>query len=358
MLGILQVAAIALALIAQANPTAALAERAGWDALATGQARVAADAFRQAIDADPKNATAWLGAGMAAALERRDTDARAALERALEIDGRLTRARMLLGQVLYRSGDLNGAIREYETIIAAGHDEPAVQATLDRWRREAELHDRMQQSVDAHFTVAFNGADDADLAAAALASLDRAYWRIGQLLETFPVNAIPVVLYTAEQFHDITRSPSWAAGAFDGSIRIPVRGALEQTAELDRVLAHEFTHALIRTLATRGVPAWLNEGLATALESADLAWADKRVGEAGALPLAVLQNGFGRFTGGQAQLAYATSAVAARRLLQDAGGAGVANLLRDLGRGADFRQAFLHRIQRTFDDFQRELSVY
>ena len=70
------------------------------------------------------------------------------------------------------------------------------------------------------------------------------------------------------------------------------------------------------------------------------------------MPLRCLQSGFGRFTGAQAQLAYATSALAARRLLEEAGGFAVANLLRDLGEGIDFNTAFLHRIQRPFAEFQ------
>jgi hypothetical protein len=104
------------------------------------------------------------------------------------------------------------------------------------------------------------------------------------------------------------------------------------------------------------VPTWLNEGLATALESDDLGWAEKVVQQVGApAPLRALQSGFGRFTGAQAQLAYATSALTARRLLQEAGGFAIANLLRDLGEGVDFDTAFLHRIQRSFADFQATL---
>jgi hypothetical protein len=131
-----------------------------------------------------------------------------------------------------------------------------------------------------------------------------------------------------------------------------VRGALESPAELDRVLAHEFTHALIRTLAARGVPAWLNEGLAAALEAPgrEVALASGR-----GAPLAALVSGFGRFSGADAQIAYATSAAAARRLLDDAGGFAIANLLRDLGRGEPFEAAFQHRIQRSFADFQAAL---
>ncbi len=70
--------------------------------------------------------------------------------------------------------------------------------------------------------------------------------------------------------------------------------------ELDRVLTHEFTHALVRTLAARGVPTWLNEGLATALEADDLAWADERVhGAPVQVPLRALQSGFADLDGAQ-----------------------------------------------------------
>jgi hypothetical protein len=211
----------------------------------------------------------------------------------------------------------------------------------------------MSHAIGTHFTVSFEGPAEAALAAQALESLDRAYWRVGQLLGVYPTDPIPVVLYTSEQFRDVTRSPSWAAGAYDGTIRVPMRGALDKSAELDRVLAHEFTHALVRTLASRTVPTWLNEGLATALESGDLDWARQQIGKAGhATPLDALRTGFGRFTGEQAELAYATSAVTVRRMLDEAGGFALANLLRDLGAGIDFDAAFLHRMQQSFEDFQ------
>ena len=344
---------LAVVLSAQVDPRTALLERAGWDAVAAGQAHAAAEAFREALAADPKNARLYLGAGMAAALERRDPDARDAFERSLALDPKLVLARAPLGQILYRMGDLGAAIRTYEKLLNDMPEDRDVQATLERWRRELDLHDRMRQAVGSHFTVSFEGPAEAALAAQALESLDAAYWRIGQLLGAYPSDPIPVVLYTTEQFHDITRSPSWAAGAYDGIIRVPMRGAIENVKELDRVLAHEYTHALVRTLAARGVPAWLNEGLATALESDDFEWAQKAVQRAGGgVNLRQLQSGFGRFAGAEAQLAYATSALAVRRLLDEAGGFALANLLRDLGSGVEFESAFAHRTQHSFADFK------
>jgi len=342
----------ASAAAAQIDPRTALVERAGWDALAAGRAHAAATAFRDALTADPKNARLHLGAGLAATLERRDTDARDEFETALALDPKLLRARAQLGLTLYRLGDVAGAVRTFEILTAEAPDDREAQATLARWRREVELHDRMQQEIGPHFTVSFEGPAEQALATEALASLDRAYWRIGQLLGTYPDQPIAVVLYSAEQFRDITRSPSWAAGAYDGTIRVPMRGALEKEKELDRVLAHEFTHAVVRGLAPHGVPTWLNEGLASALESDDLEWAETIAARSKPVPLQALASGFGRFTGAQAQLAYATSALTVSRLLAEAGGPAIVNLLRDLGEGQEFDAAFLHRMQRSFADFQ------
>ena len=338
---------------AQNSPRAGMLEQEGWTAIKAGRAQSAADAFKAAIALDPKNARLHLGAGIAAYLQRRDTDAKAALEQAIELDPKLTDARAQLAKVLRRQQDFQGAINLYETIVAERPGDAGVRDTLDRWKRELELHERMRLAVGDHFTVSFEGREDADMAAKALESLDRAFWRITDVFGAFPSKSIPVVLYSGEQFRDITRSPSWAAAAYDGTIRVPMRGALDKGHELDRVLAHEFAHALIRTLSTRNIPTWLNEGLAAVLESDDLGWAQTRLGKTSSVPaLGELSGSFARLNGSDAQVAYAASAVAARRLLDEAGGVAVANLLRDLGDGVDFETAFLHRINRSFAEFQ------
>jgi hypothetical protein len=235
-------------------------------------------------------------------------------------------------------------------------DDTAVRDTLERWKRERELHDRMLTTVGNFFTVQFEGAEDASMAAQALDSLNKAYWRITDVFGIIPQASIPVVLYSEAQFEDITRSPKWAAAAFDGVIRVPMAGAGEKGEDLDRVLAHEFTHALIRSIATRGLPTWLNEGLATVLEQDGIEWAAKATDNFKRLPLlATLSSPFGKLSGADAQVAYAASTLAAKRLLDEAGGPAIANLLRDLGAGVPFEQAFLHRVQKTLADFEGSL---
>ena len=334
------------------DPRIALMERAGYEALTKGQNKTAADIFRSALASDPNNPQLHVGAATAAYADRRDDDAKAALDRALSLAPKLSSARLLMGLVLHRKGDVLGAIRVYESLAHEPGADATTQTTLDRWQREFDLQQRMQQTFGEQFVVSFEGPAEETLAAKVVASLTRAVDRIGGILNTYPTRTIPVVLYTTEQFTDITRAPAWAAAAYDGTIRVPMRGALDDEAELDRVLAHEFTHALIHTIAASAIPTWLNEGIAAALESTDLEWARRTVTQATPVPLSALTRSFGRFTGGQARLAYATSALAVQRMLDEAGGIAVSNLIRDLGDGVDFDTAFARRIQRTFDQFQ------
>jgi len=234
---------------------------------------------------------------------------------------------------------------------------PPNEQSPTRVERAPETPGHVRQQRTGHFNVSFEGAEQLSLSFSVLEALEAAYWRIGGTLGR-PSAPIPVVLYTSAQFHDITRSPSWAAGAFDGIIRIPIRGALDDRRELERVLSHEYTHALIRQLCPRPVPVWLNEGLAGALESDNLEWARERVRRAGkAMPLNTLERPFRSLTQEQAALAYASSALAADRLLNDAGGVAIVNLLRDVGQGLEFGPAFASRIRRTVGEFQDELNT-
>jgi tetratricopeptide (TPR) repeat protein len=354
----MKLAALLLILAVEQNsPRVAMLEQAGWQALDANRLPLATSIFKEAISLDPKNAALRFGAGVAAFLQRHDEEAKQHLEQALVLDPKLARARVPLAQVARRQGDFNEAIRLLEIAVAELAGEAGLRDTLDRWLRERELHERMRLTVGDFFTVSFEGPEDAQLAAQALESLTRAYWRISDVFNAFPQKSVPVVLYTREQFRDVTRSPQWAAAAFDGIIRVPMRGAGEKGEDLDRVLAHEFAHALIRSLATRSLPTWLNEGLASVLESDDLGWATAVVDKVGKMPpLRRLAAPFSKLSGGDAVYAYAASAVAARRLLDEAGGPAVANLLRDLGDGVDFEEAFLRRIQKTLGEFEASLN--
>lgn len=207
--------------------------RAGWSAIREGRADDAARHFAAALDAEPRDPSLHLGAGVAAHLLGRPAAAQHALERALELAPGYTAAALLLGEVLYRAN-----------------------------------------------------------------------------------------------------------------------GALERPEELERVLSHELTHALVRAIAPRHVPTWLNEGLAVLFEPEGRHRAERELaGAADRLSADVLSGSFAGLSSGRARLAYAQSAVAVHKLIELAGASQVVALLEDLTRGEPLQAAFERRVLMPFEAF-------
>ena len=189
-----------------------------------------------------------------------------------------------LGDLHYRAGRLQEAIAIYETAQLRSPGASELQEQLARWRQEHELQSRFLEVRTEHFTAIFEAPTDEPLARAALDRLEAAYWRVGNTLGVYPPQPITVVLYTREQFGDITKLAAWSAAAYDGRIRVPLSGALEQPDELDRVLSHEFVHAVVAMLGRPHRPAWVNEGLATVLEPAGPKDAEAALASGAAVP--------------------------------------------------------------------------
>jgi hypothetical protein len=333
--------AVTLAAAPAAQSVPQGASRVGWEAIQRGDAEKAASAFREAIAADPRDPVALAGAGVAAHLLGRDDQAIGSLKRALEIEPAYAYAAYLLGQLAYAHGDLDLAIKSYERVVKVAPASPGVFQQLEAWKKEAALHDGFVSRPGVRFNVLFEGPAQQPVADRVLASLEAAYARVGKALNAYPPETITAILYTKEQFRDVTKSPSWAAAVYDGRIRIPVLGALRVPGELDRVVTHEYVHALIQAVAPRGVPMWLNEGLATHFEPVDHAWVPRRLRAAPAIiPLARLDQNFGQFDGEEAGLAYAESMVAARLLIERLG-ANFPLFLEYVGNGTSLEQSLL-----------------
>jgi tetratricopeptide (TPR) repeat protein len=356
-------------LIAAAMPPAAAAQsitrdaaalvKAGSTALDAGRFGEALEAFTEASSILPRDATVRLGAGIAAFMLGRDEDARNLLEAALALNTRLVEASEWLGELHYRAGRLKDAIATYEAALQRSPGVKSLQSRVDEWRKESRLEERFYESRGAHFSVLFEGPSDELLARRVVERLEEAYWRIGQILTAYPPKTITVVLYTQEQFRDLTRMPAWSSGAYDGRIHVPMRGALDRTEELDRVLGHEFVHAVVVMLGGRNVPVWLNEGLATLLEPGGREDAEAELARASARP--PLRQLHGSFTGlpaDKARVAYALSTLAVRRMIELRSASAVVTLLRHLGRGGAFASGFHQHIGMLYDDFQTMIARY
>ena len=337
--------------VALANEGAkALNERRFGDAL---------DAFTAASALLPRDASLCLGAGMSAFMLGRSADAQEWLEKALKLNPRSRAASQWLGEVHYRAGRLGDAINVYEAALKHAPGATELETKLTQWRREAERHNASYEARGAHFSVRFEGPGDELLARRVVELLEQQYWRIGQTLTAYPPNPITVVLYTEQQFRDITQAASWVAGRYDGRIHIPMRGALERTEELNRILGHEFVHAVVHSLGGEDVPAWLNEGLAKHLERDGHEESERVLAATSGRPrpgLLQLHKGFGTLSASEAAVAYALSAHAVHRMMTIRSPSAVVTLLQDLSRGTVFANAFQQNIGMRYEDFQAMIA--
>ena len=325
---------------AGAQPPADPAIAAAWEALKQGDAETADTRFTQALQRNPKDPALLFGAGAAAHLLGHEREAAERLRRALDLNPKLTEASAVLGEVEYLEGDLEAAIRTYETALkTATGEQPVLHERLEKWRKETAVNTGLTDRREARFSVVFDGQSESMLAEHAVAVLERAYSRISERLGAYPSNRILVTLYSEQQFRDVTRMPAWANGAFDGKIRVPIHGWSRDVEQFDRVLVHELTHAMVFQLAPHGVPIWLQEGLAGYFEARDPEAAQRRVQSMKTvLPFSTLRESFNRLDATSAAIAYEESLVAADVLMRMLGPR-MGVLLQSLGRGQSFEDS-------------------
>jgi tetratricopeptide (TPR) repeat protein len=332
----------------------------GWAALERGDGSRAAAIFRDALDRAPYNPILHYGSAQASLALGRTDAAISSLKRAVQHDPKFVQALVLLAQVAYGAADLDLAVRSLGRAAALLPRDGEIAALLARWKKESDLHQGFQSQATGRFSILFEGQTQRAIGDRVSAVLERAYWTIGRQLDIYPATTLEVILYSNRQFMDITRAPAWAAGGFDGRIRLPVSGAAKTPQELDRIVVHEYVHSVVHTAAATGVPAWIHEGLASYLEPGDKSWVARTLKGAGdRIPLEDLADGFTGLDSETASLAYAESHVAAALLvekLQPYVGA----FLQLLGNGHTVDQALSrHGVQpeRFYAEWRRRVGI-
>jgi tetratricopeptide (TPR) repeat protein len=303
----------------QAQSTVVELNDTGWKLLERGEGARAARVFAEALSLKPNDPVLLFGAGSAAYADRRPQEASPHLRRALELNPMLIGASRLLGEIAYADGDVAQAIAIYEKALKHAPEDPHLAKRLAAWRTDADVHRGFDERQLGRFKVMFQGRADAPLARQATEMLNAAFWDIGRTLGAYPSDTVVVMLYTEQQFRDVTQAPDWAKGIYDGRIRVPAAGATQSPESFERVLTHELVHAMIASVAPRGVPAWLHEGLAQYFEGDDPQAARRRLRQAGrerVMPLRTLEGSFSRLGGAQVQTAYDESLVAVDVIMQ------------------------------------------
>ena len=140
--------------------------------------------------------------------------------------------------------------------------DPEVASALERAERDAQVETNFEEGVSAHFLLRYDGSAAPDLARAVLNDLESDFDSMASLFDYTPAEPIAVILYTNQDFADITRAPAWVGALNDGRIRVPVQGLLTVTPALASDLRHELAHSFISQKTRGNCAIWLHEGIA------------------------------------------------------------------------------------------------
>ena len=320
----------------------------GIDALEAGDLEAAITLFEECVAADPEQAVYRrnLAESLARAAQRQReenefADALASLARAVEV---------------------------------APEREDLAQL-LARWTTEAEIEESHWVDRSIHFALSYDGQrrDVLHGYQRVLDLLEEAYADLRDEFGIDPVTLsdprLKVVLYHPENFDALTGLGDWAGGVFDGVIRVPVQNLDAELGHLREVLRHELSHAFTRSAGGRGVPGWLNEGLAQLFEgpsAEDVARARQRLaihtGSGGELfALDSLRGSLASWSDrSEIELAYAQSLAFVEHIERTYGRSQLLALITGVEAGAELAEVFQERnlvsLERALSDFAQSLA--
>jgi len=276
--------------------------------------------------------------------------ARSTAQRAIQFDARNARSRALLGDTLAALGDREGAEAEYRRSLILQAD-PEIERKLSEVAPAPVTPTR-----GAQFRIRYDGSVNEPMGLAVLGSLDTAYGEYTTRLGFHPPDAVTVVLQTEAAFQN-ARTPDWAAGINDGTIRVAVRGLDGVTPRLLAVLRHELAHSFVATRTGGNCPTWLQEGISQWLEGGDPAREDaglaERAKEGRLHSLLSLEGPFQGLEEGEVYQAYAESLSAVAHILRKRGDAGLVRLLAALADGLPSEEALPVALALSYPELQK-----
>jgi hypothetical protein len=239
------------------------------------------------------------------------------------------------------------------TGLAAYRNDQA-RAALDYWKQSldlqpnpmlAQLYAKVQQEASAdqsgdklfgtRFILRYEGkALPAETAREVAEVLDSEFARISGQLGCPAEERIVAIVQSRDAFLKSTGASEWAAGQYDGRIRVSLLEGSTVTPQTRRALAHEIVHACLTNIPSGSAPwpSWLQEGLAQKLSGERLTNQEhaelRQKAQTGALPkLESLGQNWSGFGADRAQTAYHLALAAADALFENYQNYGIRNIL-------------------------------
>ena len=292
-----------------------------------------------------KNKTTVLNLALTYYMLKDDWNAELYFNELVRLNENDTIALNYLGEIAWRSEDLEAAETYWKKSIRIRPDKE-IEQKLDRLKKERSASLNYENTTSRHFLLKYDGGvADPNLVNEISDFLENVYQDLSSRFDAYPTAPFVVVLYARQQFFKATDAPYWSGGANDGKIKLPVRGATSLNQAMRDTLKHELVHSFINFKTSENCPSWLQEGLAQSLEG-------KGVGKDGVKVLTALAitnqlpsirnlaSGFSGASEGAATILYLQSLSFTDYLIQRYRFYTLNALLDELGRGTAFEQAF------------------
>ena len=327
-----------------------LGEQALWE--------LAAKQLQEALRLDETNqqyrqnlANIYLNEAQQAYQQHAANEALTAIEHALHYHPDLALGYALLGEIEYDRQRLKEAKAAWERAVELDPKENAFKKRLEQVTEELPVESKFERLSQSFFDLRYEEGIERPAGFDIRDALLEARREVGSHFAYWPKQKLVVLIYSAGNFRKLREeTPEWVGGQFDGKIRVPLPSAGLAPAMVRQILFHEYTHALIHDLSSDRCPLWLNEGLAEYEGRTQLRGSLarlKQAQEAGSLiPWSDLSTHFSpSLSGEEVALAYEQAYSLIAYLVSRYGFWRFKRLLKAMGEGQGWEAAFVDEFQ-------------
>lgn len=289
--------------------------------------------------------------------QRKHREAQKLLDEAVQLQPDFAGAWALHGFIYYETQRAADAERAWKRSLELDPEQPDVRQRLDQLRAERQVEQSFEKLSQVAFDIRYDKGLPRDIEYALQDVLLDARREIGHDFGHYPSQKVVVLLYAPDQFRQLRQEmPEWVGGQYDGKLRLPLltdhRGAAFR-----RIVWHEYTHVIVQELSRNNCPAWLNEGLAdyegSRQEAASYPRLRAALREGTALPMSRLDEFALIQSVDEAALAYEQSLSLVSYLVDRYALWRIKRLLKRLGDGAPFEEAFFREFRLTLPELEK-----
>ena len=275
--------------------------------------------------------------------------ARYELERTRPVNPDSVELLYYLGLVLYETDERSQAMELWEQALKLAPGRQELIDVLKKARKETAVEDSMDRGHSSRFNLTYDPGVNTKIALAILDVLESASNQVGAELDHFPRARVPVAIYKRDDYKDVTDSPDWSGGVYDGTIRLPFGAISEITPPVRAILFHEYAHVVVFDLTRGNCPVWLNEGIAEMFGRGQFAPHTSDAGQTALKGVVIdvhrLEGSFTGLSSNEATRAYQQSYSMVNYLVTTYGWHRVKAILTELGKGKNITAAIASALQ-------------